>query len=68
VNNNDPLQFYKAIEYHFQREAPAGSLLFFELSTQAEQIVTYFSELNRYTLQTKNDMYGKLRMLCLIKL
>ena len=68
VNNNDPLQFYKAIEYQFRREAPAASLLFFELSTQAEHIVTYFSELRRYTLQTKNDMYGKLRMLCLIKL
>lgn len=68
VSNHDALQFYKAIEQHFEREAPLGSYLFFELSSQAEAIVDYFKHMAQYKMQTRLDMYGKLRMLCLIKL
>ncbi|MBU3676577.1 MAG: peptide chain release factor N(5)-glutamine methyltransferase [Chitinophagaceae bacterium] len=67
VSNHNALQFYMAIEAHFQREAPQGAYLFFELSAQAEAIVAYFKNKEEYILHSRHDMYGKLRMLCLIK-
>ena len=64
VTNNDPLQFYKAIEAKWLQFGTAEAFLFFELSTEAQQIITYFQAKPTYSVWEKNDMYGKPRMLC----
>jgi release factor glutamine methyltransferase len=63
VTNNDPLQFYKAIEARWLQFAAPQAPLYFELSSQAEQIIHYFSAKQQYLIEHKNDMYGLTRML-----
>lgn len=63
VTNNDPLQFYKAIEARWLAHAASHAPLYFELSSQAEQIIHYFKAKQQYIIEPKKDMYGLTRML-----
>lgn len=63
VTDNDPLQFYKAIEDFGQRKLNKGGYIFCELnSLYAAATEVYFEE-KGWTVTLKKDMQGKDRML-----
>ncbi len=63
VNNQDPLQFYKAIFHFAQAHLTEVGVLFFEVGKQhASNVKNYFEQQGLHT-ELRNDMYGNERML-----
>ena len=64
VPDDDPLQFYHAIAEYGQKALKVGGWLYFEINPlYADELTDMFCAMSYHDIETKEDQYGKQRMI-----
>jgi len=68
VNNEDPLQFYKAIAEYALNNLKINGVLYFEINEYlGNQMIQLLENYNYSSIELKQDIFGKDRMIKAIK-